>query len=439
MSDAVLNESEKLPVKSRFQILWSRAFRVLTPPGVRLSGAGVQFLSTVLIARQLGDEGSALFFFWSAVLTSFAPVATYGLEQLALRNAPRLDSPETLPKLQSHLSHLRWVSLLLAVTIGVGLIGYAFLRSESLAFSSWYLLLPVALASMSLAVINGEALKGLSRPVAGIAFGHFIPVTLFCLLIAVNLPRLSSPLLILLYTVAYVAGVVLLRLGPIRFFRTKSFSSPSRQERHEILREGFPIFCTNSLGALSYIVPLMLLDMLRPPEEVAYVTTSFRISILFAILAIAIQSVFAPQLSRATAISGNGKKIAKIYLRITGITLLTLVIPYAIGIAFPTRVMSIFGENFIAGAPTLRLLLATGFFALCFGPIHQLLLMMGKTTWMARLGVLKLSLVTILAILLIPRFGGIGMVIAMAGAFTVEEVTGLVLAWRHLRNRRTDS
>lgn len=431
MSELLIEEPGQRPERPGLIRLGSEAFRVLTPPAVRLSGAGVQFLSTVMIARQLGDEKSALFFFWSAILTSFAPVATYGLEQIALRATPRMDDPS---QLKIYLGRLRFLSTTLALIIGIALMLYAMLRSGSPSFEPWHLLLPFALAAMSLAIINGEALKGLSRPVAGIAFGHFVPVSLFCLLIVLNLNHLSSPFLICIYTAAWVTAQVLLRFGPIPSFRARLFSIPRRQTRSTILAEGFPVFCTNSLGALSYVVPLVLLDFLRPAEEVAYVTTSFRISILFAILATAIHGVFAPQLSKATAIPGNGREVGKVYLKITGITLLTLLVPYTIGIAFPDWVMSIFGKNFRAGADTLRLLLATGLFAIALGPILQLLLMIGKTRWMARLGILKLSLVTILSALLIPRYGGIGMVIAMATAFAIEEITGIILAYRHLRN-----
>lgn len=433
MSEVLIEKTGPTPERRGLIRLGSEAFRVLTPPAVRLSGAGVQFLSTVMIARQLGDEGSALFFFWSAILTSFAPVATYGLEQIALRATPRMDDPASESRLKLYLGRLRFLSTALALVIGVALMLYAMLRSGSPAFEPWHLLLPFALAAMSLAIINGEALKGLSRPVAGIAFGHFIPVSLFCLLIVLNLNHLSSPFLICIYAAAWVAAQVLLRFGPIPSFRGRLFSVPRRKTRSTILAEGFPVFCTNSLGALSYVIPLVLLDFLRPAEEVAYVTTSFRISILLVILAMAIHGVFAPQLSKAAAIPGNGRQVGRVYLKITGITMMTLLVPYTIGIAFPDWVMSIFGENFRAGSDTLRLLLATGLFELALGPILQLLLMIGKTRWMARLGILKLSLVTILSVILIPPYGGIGMVIAMTASFAIEEITGIILAFRHLR------
>src|SRR5690606_7133127 len=79
---------------------WHRLIRTLTPSAVRMIGAGFQFLSTVMVARMLGDGPSALFFFWSSVLMTSGPIASYGLEQIALRNVPRLErnGPEAVAR-----------------------------------------------------------------------------------------------------------------------------------------------------------------------------------------------------------------------------------------------------------------------------------------------------------------------------------------------------
>lgn len=413
------------------------AVRVLSPPALRLLGAGIQFLSTVMIARQLGDVNSASFFFWAAILTSFAPIATYGLEHLVLRTVPRLHHAGETDRLVSYLASTRTVSLILSLLIGSGLVIYAVLRggTDSIHFEPSYWLLPVTLAAMAMVHINGEAFKGLARPLTGMFFGHFVPVSLFCLLIAFNLERLNSPFLLVIYSSAYVAAVVLIRFGPSSLLRRKTFSLPDKDQFQGILKEGFPVFATNALGALCFITPLMILDFSRPAAEVAYVTTSFRISILFMILAGAIHGVFAPQLSRAATDTENPRGIWKVYRRATILTMLSLGFPLGIGIVFPELVMSIFGEEFRAGAPTLRLLLVAGFLTLSLGPMLHLLLMTGNTRLLARLGMMKLCLVGVLSLLLVPTYGGIGMVCIIGCTFLLESGTGLFIVGRQVRNQ----
>ncbi|MEM9016339.1 MAG: hypothetical protein AAGC68_04950 [Verrucomicrobiota bacterium] len=436
MSDT-LTVSKPETGKLRLPGFVAEATRVLSPPALRLLGAGIQFLSTVLIARQLGDVNSASFFFWAAILTSFAPIATYGLEHLALRTVPRLHQASQAQELASYLASIRTVSLLLSLVIGAGLVLYAILRGspDSIRFQSWHLLLPLVLAAMALVLINGEALKGLAKPVSGVFFGHFVPVSLFCVLIALNLERLSSPFLIILYSIAYVSAVILIRLGPSSLLRVKTLSRPNRRQFQGILEEGFPVFATNALGALCFITPLMILDFSRPAPEVAYVTTSFRISILFTILAGAIHGVFAPQLSKAALNSENPGEIWRVYRRSTILTLLCLATPFAIGIILPDFVMSVFGEEFRAGAGTLRLLLIAGFLTLCLGPMLHLLLMTGNTRLLASLGSIKLFLVTVLSFLFVPEYGGIGMVCIMGGVFLIEAAAGLFLVALQIRNQ----
>ncbi len=422
---------ESLPVavdrKLKIPALFQRLFRVFFPPGIRLSGAAVQFLSTVLIARYLGDSGSSAFFFWSAVLTSFAIVATFGLEHLVLRNVPRLKRTGDPDTVLEYLATIRGICLTLSLVIGLGLVLYAYLKGDpnGIHFQYWYFLLPLTLGAMALCVVNGEALKGLSKPASGVFFGHFVPVTLFCGLIVLNLNHLSSPLLLALYACAYVTGVIVVRFGPTDLMRGNLFSVPDWKGSRSTLTEGLPIFSSSALGALCYVIPLAILEYSRSPAEVSHLTTSFRVSILLSVLATAIHGVFAPQLSCAAEVKGGMKGVFKVYAKSTWFTFGVLIIPAMVGILFPEWVMSIFGEDFRSGADTLRWLLVSSALSMFIGPVHQLLVMTGNTNFLAVSGMVKLLLTVTLSILLIPEYGGIGLVVAVVFSFLLEEIVGL--------------
>lgn len=428
--NSVKSEAMPVTVDGKFKLppLFQRLFRVFLPPGIRLSGAAVQFLSTVLIARFLGDEGSSTFFFWSAVLTSFAIVATFGLEHLVLRNVPRLKAAGEPDKLISYLSTIRGISLVLSLVIGIGLILYAYVKggADGIQFHVWYFLLPLTLGAMAMCVVNGEALKGLSKPASGVFFGHFVPVSLFCFLIVINLTHLSSPLLLTIYAGAYVTAVAVVRFGPTHLVRGRIFSVPDWNTSRPTLAEGFPIFSSNALGALCYVIPLAVLEFSRSPEEISHLTTSFRVSILLSVLATAIHGVFAPQLSCAAEAKGDLKGVFKVYAKSTYFTFGILLVPAMIGILFPEWVMSVFGDDFREGAVTLRWLLISSLVSMFIGPVHQLLVMTGNTRFLAVSGVFKLLLTVAISMLLIPIYGGIGMAIAIMSSYLLEEVVGIV-------------
>lgn len=398
-----------------------------------MMGAGIQFLSTVIVARALGDGPGAVFFFWSSILMTASPIATYGLEQIALRNVPRLqrDGHEAVG---IFVAGLRSLSLLLSFLIGLGLVVYAIATEpDPGGFRLWHLLTPLALGSIAITLINGEALKGLSRPVAGTVYGHLLPVTLFCVLVSLFAKQLGSPGLLTLYTGSYLAGALAARFAPGGDFKHRYFAWPARKKLRALLREGFAICCVSVFGSLGFIVPLAMVELMRPAAEVSYLTTAFRIAILFIVLASAIHGVYAPALSRSAELEKPFAPVFRVYGKAIGIALVALCLPLGFGIAFPEVVMSVFGESFRAGAEALRLLLLIQLISLVLGPVSHLLLMTGHTAFLARLGIAKFVAAVLLSFLFIPRFGGIGMVAAMGIAFITEEIIGLGYAVIKLR------
>jgi O-antigen/teichoic acid export membrane protein len=422
------------------RLLFGKVMHTLMPSAVRMGGAGFQFLSTVMVARSLGDGPSALFFFWSSVLMTSAPIATFGLEQIALRNVPRLE-PEGRGAVAAFVAKLRAISLAASGLIGLGWLFYAVATEPNPGgLQPWHVLPLFAQGAIALTLINGEALKGLSRPVLGSVFAHVLPSGLFCLFVAVTalLERsFHSTEILALYTASFAIGAVLVRFAPGGAFGAPFLQWPSKSHFRILLREGFPVCCVSLFGALGFIVPLTICEATRPAAEVSHLTTAFRVSILFVVLSGAIHSVFAPALSRTAEMKNPLRPVMKVYGKSIAIALLTLGVPISIGLGFPEKVMTVFGEEFRDGAEALRLLLFVQLLSLMMGPVPYLLLMTGHTDFLARLGILKLVTVVALSFLLIPRYGGTGMIVAMGIAFLGEGIIGVAYAVAKMRNRET--
>lgn len=419
--------------------LVERTFHTLLPSAVRMIGAGFQFLSTVMVARSLGDEASAPFFFWSSVLMTSGPIATFGLEQIALKQVPRIERQGHAATAR-YVAHLRTIALLVATLIGLGWFGYAFLtETQSKGFRLWYLLPFIAQGSIALTLLNGEALKGLSRPSMGTFFGHVLPAGIFCGAVALFSSRLDATGILALYTGSFAVGALLARYTPGDVFREPFFARPDRGECRSLLREGFPVCCASLFGALGFIVPLAICELTRPPEEVSHLTAAFRIAILFIVLSGAIHGVFAPALSRSAELARPLRPVLQVYGKAIFIALLALGLPLGFGILFPEWVMNVFGGEFKDGAEALRLLLILQLLSLLMGPVPHLLLMTGHTAFLARLGIGKLAVVVALSSWLIPQQGGVGMVIAMGVGFLCEGLVGVGYAvWQMKKLERKD-
>lgn len=216
-------------------------YATFLPSGIRLGSAGVQFLSTIFIARQLDADGSALFFFWSALLVTAAPMASYGLEQLVLRDMPRLDGAGP-NQMDHYLRGVRGISLAFSVLIGISMVLYGVLSD---GWSTWLLVLPVGICALSTTLINGEILKGLSRPVSGVLCGHFIPVTLFFLILAGVFylgGDLNSEAILVIWIACFVTATFLVKFSGRSELSGSHLRKPEPGTFGRLFRDASPIF-----------------------------------------------------------------------------------------------------------------------------------------------------------------------------------------------------
>ncbi len=378
------------------------------PPGLRLAGAFLQFFAIVFIARMLGDAESGEFFYWAAILMSLGRVATFGMDKISLQQVPRLAGAEH-GALSSFLSSLRGISLVLSVVIGVILSLYAlFLQPDGGRSDAWYLLLPAGIAGVAMCRINGEAIKGLGRPVLGVVYRHVAATSVFLILLLVVGARLNAEIALTCYTAGFCAAGFAALWGPGFMNLGFGIRLPGLGEWRKRLLMGLPIFATSLFAALNYIVPLGILEHWHSSAGVAYLTTSYRMFMLFEVLALAVYAITMPQLSRA-AHAHDLRATAKIYRSSVRNGLLILGLPVLVAFAGAAPLMSLFGGSFSEAAPVFQTLLLFRLLALCLGPTEDLLLMVGHTGRLAFFAIVKLTVTLIAAPFVVRAYGPIGM------------------------------
>lgn len=403
-------------------IVPSAFLRSGAPAALRLGGAFVQFLGTILIARTLGAAQAGDFFFWSAVLMTCGFVALFGLDRLAQREVPRLDHDNDPQALSHFLAPVRVTSMILSLGLAVIVAAYGlFIQTEIARPPWWFLLPPCCMAGVALCMIHGETIAGLGRPVLGIFYRHSLNTALFVLAIAIAGSRLTSNLALAFYSAAFlIAGLVPL-LGLGRNGPGPALRIPSRREFRDHLALGLPIFLTSLFGALAYLWPLAILERSCTGSQMAYLITAYRLFILFDVLATAIHSPATPDLSRATQ-EGNRRKCWQAYLHTTKKGVLHLWAPMLFVMVFADSVMRIFGSEFGEGAASvLRVFIAIGLVSLAVGPATNLVIMTGRTKRMAAFACLRMVVTGLAALLVIPALGPTGMAFVLGGGVLMEK------------------
>lgn len=401
------------------------------PAALRLGGAFLQLLSTILIARSLGVKDSGIYFFWAVAMMEVGQVATYGLDRLALQQVPRLDGKKGA--LTSFLAPLRASALMVAVVLSSGLCAYALLvQSDPDRNPLWFLLPFLCVSGVVMSMINGEAMAGLGRPVLAIFCRHtMLNVTLIASILILG-DRLTADLAIAAYAMAFFLSGFGAFLLPGFRGQGAPLRLPSRSQFREFLAKGTPLFLGGLFASLAFVVPLGILERTRSSEEIALLTTGFRIFVLVDVLAKAIHSLVMPELSRA-AHAGDGVAMSRIYrvaivkgLGVLGVPIIGLVL-------FAQSAMEIFGEGFGEGASLLRIFMVFSLISLILGPAHQLLLMVGQTHRMALFSLIQLLFSVALGLMLVPTYGPVVLALILSGCILLEKVLYLASARRAMR------
>ncbi|MDF1825224.1 MAG: lipopolysaccharide biosynthesis protein [Verrucomicrobiales bacterium] len=413
-------------------------FRSALPAALRFSGAGLQLITAVLIARGLGVKESGVYFFWTAAMMEAGRVATFGLDRIALQQVPRLK--EGTGETEKFLAPLRATSLLIALVISGGLSLYALFTDGISGHSFWWCFLPpVCVLGVTMSMINAETMVGLGRPVLAILYRHSIVAFVLCPAILLMGERLTAELALAVYAGAFFLSGFGAFWGP-GFSRSEApLRIPSGAQFTGHLKEGGPIFLSYLFSSLAFIVPLIILERTNSGDQISIVTTSFRIFVLVDVLARAVHSLVMPGLSLA-AHEKQGRRIEQIYRGTVLRGFLIMGVP-VLGILFFGRaVMEVFGRDFGSGTGVLQLFMIFALLSVLLGPAHQLLLMVGRTRQMAGLSLIQCVFTSVLGLALVPRFGAEGLAIVIGAGVLLEKVLYLLASWQVVsRQRSADS
>ncbi|NRB74055.1 MAG: lipopolysaccharide biosynthesis protein, partial [Verrucomicrobiales bacterium] len=391
------------------------------------AGSFMQLLVTVLIARLLGVEAAGIYFFWTALMLETGQSAAFGLDKLAVRELPRVES-KGKAAITAFLAPLRSTGLMIAWIGALGLFVYSELSgSKVMDGVGWWLILTASVSGVTLSMINSEAMTGLGKPVMAVIYRHTLPTTILLLSVLVCWTRLTPEAAVMSYSLAFaVAGFGAL-IGPGFRGLGVPLKIPTVTEIKGNMKEGFPIFLNTVFGSASFLVPLLILERTHSSEEISLLTTGMRIFVLFGVLGNAIYSLQMPGLSRA-AHKNDRTELFRLYRLSMFRALMILGLPCIGVLVMAPLVMSMFGEGFERGADGLRVFMVFAMMILMIGPSVQLILMVGKMKEMAFVGIAHCLVASVAAVFVVPRFGALGFACVMGACVILEHLVYLILS-----------
>ncbi|MEM7565716.1 MAG: lipopolysaccharide biosynthesis protein [Pseudomonadota bacterium] len=392
--------------------------------------AGIAYLSQVFLARWMGGTEYGIFVSVWSWLLMVALVSSLGLSITVLRflQAARADGASDLER--GVLWGTRAISLTISTAMMLAGIGLVWLLQDTVG--SAYIL-PAVLVLICLPMFAlMDVQDGIARSYDWMDLALVPPyiarpiILLLCIgaIAAIGLPAtatMAAGSAIVATWVTCIVQTLLLR----RRLRGEVEPGPKRLKMREWVVVSLPVLFSDSFAFLLLNADVLVLTMLRPPEEVAIYFAATRTISLIAFIAFAVAAASGHRFAEAHA-TGNAEALRSMLTRSVAWTLWPSLAAAVFIIAVGPFVLSLFGPQFTVGyAP--MCVLAIGFLVrAAVGSSERLLNMAGAERACALVYIAALAVNLTLNVTLIPIYGLMGAAIATVCALTVESAG---LAW----------
>ena len=198
----------------------------------------------------------------------------------------------------------------------------------------------------------------------------------------------------------------------------------------DLLRSSLPLLVVASMGKVIRWTDTILLGIWESASVVGIYEVAFKTSMLTSFILMAANSVAAPRFASLHT-QGDREGLEKLLQQVTLlVSLLTLPLAFVF-IAFPQRILWIFGAEFSAGAGALVILVLGQFSAVAAGSVINVLVMTGNEKTARNVTSLGAALNLVLNVFLVPPYGIYG----AATGTALSTAAMNVIAWLMFKNR----
>ena len=400
---------------------------------LRVTGAGMGFVFSVILARLLGAQGSGIYYLAVTITGIGALISTVGIPDALLRF------------IAAHATHGEWdkvaevyrrgvkISTAAAVGCTVILVGVAPWLSNNV-FADPALAVPLRIMAlgilpMTLITLHGMALKSLKRVLTGTLVEGF------------GISFIGLPLLIVFgrflgvegAALAYVLAAFVMFLAGVYFWRRATPHLKGLRGRFETRRlivTSVPMLWIEAMDVAVQQTGLLLLGVWASTAEVGVYGAVGRLVIVMWFVFSTVKSVVSPRFAELHA-RGDERAIGAL-ARDTSTFLVLFSLPVVVPlIVIPGRVLSLFGPSFTVGGTALAILAVGHFIKVILSPSGYLLMMSGYEKLLRNTVIMCGALNVVLSIVLIPRYGMVGAATSTAFSFALMGIISTVLVrWK---------
>jgi O-antigen/teichoic acid export membrane protein len=394
---------------------------------------GVMLLNVLLqwmLARAFGSVVVGNLSLGLTVVSLASVVVLFGLHRGVLRYVAHyagLDDQERMAG--ALITALRiYAVTALVITIAI-LLGSGFLAETVFGkpeLERIFLILALSVPCLALSTILSSYLQALKRIHDKVIIELLEPLLnilgIGFVLYVASVPERGAPYVLAGSSIltALLAVVLVWRQYP---FRGRDSGRPILQTR-TMLDFSWPLLLTAVLARTNAQSETLVLGALTTSDQVGIYFVAFKAISFIAVFLNALDVIFAPMISSLYA-RGDRGEMDRLYKTVTRWAFTASMPIFLIMFVWSSEVLSLFGDDFVAGSGVLRVLALSQIFWVLSGPCGWMLTMTGHPRFNLLNMLLTLGIALGLDFLLIPRYGAMGA--AIGGAVSIVGVNTLRL------------
>jgi len=359
------------------------------------------FLWSMMLARRLNPEGFGAYMYIAAVTVMIGMISDYGLANLTIRDVAR--APAASERALTHTMALRTLLALFAYALYAGLVftlpGFDGVIEPALIFG---------LTIFTVSWINGY--NAILNAREQLHWSSFMNALMPLLTLTAGLLLLGMGWGLLGAAVASVFAGAAVLAAEISLFRAKRIGysrSLSSSTIVDLLRRSFPFFLVALLSTVNVSIDSVLLESLSGKQAVGLYSAAFKLLVSLMILPAAISDAVFPIWSRDAAGGSSPNRLALHrvlrWLFIAGVLTAGVILAAA-----EPLIRLLYGAEFIAAGPALRLLSLALVFMFLSAPLTVRLMVANRLRAVLITFALVVAANILGNLLLIPRWGLIG-------------------------------
>ncbi len=401
-------------------------------------GQLVRYLFTALLARLVGVHYLGLYSLGSSITNITSVIGKAGMDIGIMRYVSMRDLKKDRESIKIDILStlkigfvLSIIIMLIQILLADWLVESVF--HESLLLRNILIIFAISIPFTTMMIIMVFATQGFQLLKYKVFVESILNPTILIISMIFIYYAFSSELAIILPTlltaiISFIVATYILK----KIVNINILNIISARFNKEIINYSLPIMFTMVLGSLLHWMDVLMLGYFLDAETVGLYHPAARTAGLQQSILIAFTGIFAPMFSRYYAQNdlGGMNHIYKLVSR----WVLTLIIPVLmLIIMFPTKIMLLFGADFMQSSSVLILLaIGTSIFAI-FGISSTALVVSGFQKVNLANNLLVTVLNVFLNIILIPKHGIAGAAWATLSSMTLLAVARLIEAWIYLK------